>query len=240
MPFAMPEHKLQILCTRPVDESRIEEANQKDILLDVLPFIETEAIQTIEVQQEIEWASVQEAVVVFTSMNAVEAVTEMLDGHIPEWRIFCMGFKTKELITTYFGAEAIAGTADNADELANEIIEQEDPEEVIFFCGNQRRDELPGKLEKHRITVNEIVVYETLAVEHSVEKEYDAVLFFSPSAVESFFKKNKLIARTIVFAIGNTTAKTVAKFCSNKVIISKLPGKDELVTQALDYFSKNH
>ena len=233
----MPEHNLQILCTRPVDESRIEEAQQKGIQLDVLSFIETEAVQTIEVQQEIEWASVQEATVVFTSMNAVEAVTEMLIGHMPNWRIYCMGYKTKELITTYFGEDAIAGTADNASELADEIIENEDPEEVIFFCGNQRRDELPGKLSKHQISVNEIIVYETMAIEHTVLKEYDAVLFFSPSAAESYFKKNKLLAKTIVFAIGNTTAQTVSRFCSNKVIISKLPGKDELVGQAIEYFS---
>jgi uroporphyrinogen-III synthase len=81
------------------------------------------------------------------------------------------------------------------------------------------------------------VVYETLAIEHAVVKEYDAVLFFSPSAAESFFKKNKLLTKTIVFAIGNTTAQTVSRFCSNKVIISKLPGKDELVGQAIEYFS---
>ena len=233
----MPEHKLHILSTRPVDISRIEEAQQKGIILDVLSFIETEAIQTIEVQQEIEWASVQQATVVFTSMNAVEAVTEMLDGHIPDWSIYCMGYKTKQLITDYFGETAISGTADNAAELADEMLENEEPEEVIFFCGNQRRDELPGKLRSHHISVNEIVVYETLPVEHKVEKEYDAVLFFSPSAAESFFKKNKLTARAVVFAIGNTTANTVKRFCSNKIIISKLPGKEELVTEALEYFS---
>lgn len=234
----MPEPNIHILCTRPVDESRIEEAKQKGIALDVLSFIETESIKTIEVQQEIEWVSVQEATVVFTSMNAVEAVTEMLDGHIPQWSIYCMGYKTKQLITDYFGEEAISGTADNAAELADEIIENEEPEEVIFFCGNQRRDELPGKLHKHHIDVNEIVVYETVAIEHTVDNTYDAVLFFSPSAAESFFKKNKLTGKTIVFAIGNTTAQTVSKFCSNKVIISKLPGKEELVEQALAYFSK--
>ena len=233
----MPEHKLHILSTRPVEISRIEEAQQKGMILDVLSFIETEAIQTIEVQQEIEWASVQQATVVFTSMNAVEAVTEMLDGHIPDWRIYCMGYKTKQLITDYFGETAISGTADNAAELADEILENEEPEEVIFFCGNQRRDELPGKLRSHHISVNEVVVYETLPVEHKLEKEYDAVLFFSPSAAESFFKKNKLSARAVVFAIGNTTASTVKRFCSNKIIISKLPGKEELVTEALEYFS---
>ncbi len=233
----MPEHSIHILCTRPVDHSLVEEAKQRGIALDVLSFIETEPIRDIEVQQEIEWASVEQATVVFTSMNAVESVTEMLEGFVPEWSIYCMGHKTKQLVTTYFGAGSISATADNAVELADRIIETEEPEEVIFFCGNQRRDELPRKLREQNISVNEIVVYQTIAIEHTIEKKYDAVLFFSPSAVESFFKKNKLTDKTIVFAIGNTTSETVQKYCSNRIIISRSPGKDELVEQALEYFS---
>jgi uroporphyrinogen-III synthase len=233
----MPEQNIHILCTRPVDDALAEEAKQKGIAIDTLSFIETEAIQDIEVQQEIEWASVEQATVVFTSMNAVEAVIAMLDGFIPQWRIYCMGYKTKQLVTEYFGASRISGIADNAAELADTIIETEEPEEVIFFCGNQRRGELPVKLREHDIPVNEIVVYETIAIEHTVEKEYDGILFFSPSAVESFFRKNRPAEKTIVFAIGNTTSETVQKYCSNKIIISKLPGKDELVEQAVAYFS---
>lgn len=233
----MPEQNIHILCTRPVDDSLVEEAKQKGIALDVLSFIETEPIRDIEVQQEIEWTSVEQANVVFTSMNAVEAVTEMLEGFVPEWSIYCMGHKTKQLVTNYFGANAISGTADNAAELADKIIETEEPEEVIFFCGNQRRDELPRKLREQNISVNEIVVYQTIAIEHSIEKKYDAILFFSPSAVESFFKKNKLTDKAIVFAIGNTTSETIQKYCSNKIMISRSPGKDELVAQVIEYFS---
>src|SRR6478609_2778629 len=225
----MPEHNKHILSTRPVKIAQVEEAKQKGIQVDVLSFIETEAIQTIEVQQEIEWASTEQATVVFTSMNAVESVTGMLDGFIPTWRIYCIGFKTKELITNYFGADAIAGTAENASDLADTIIENEEYEEVIFFCGNQRRDALPRKLRKLDIDVNEIVVYETITVHHTVDKKYDGVLFFSPSAVEIFFKKNALPKSTVVFAIGNTTAETVHKRCPNKILISDHPGKDELV-----------
>lgn len=233
----MPERNIHILCTRPVDETLVKKAKQKAITLDVLSFIETEAIQDIEVQQEIEWASVEQAVVVFTSMNAVEAVTGMLDEFVPEWSIYCMGYKTKQLVSAYFGEHAISGTADNASELADKIIENEEPEEVIFFCGNQRRTELPHKLRDQGITVNEIIVYETTAIEHTVDKIYDGVLFFSPSAVESFFKKNTLPQQTIVFAIGNTTSETVHRYCSNRIMISDLPGKDELVEQAMEYFS---
>ena len=233
----MPEQSIHILCTRPVDQSLVDEAKQRSIALDVLSFIETEPIRDIEVQQEIEWASVEQATVVFTSMNAVESVTEMLEGFVPEWSIYCMGHKTKQLVTAYFGAGSISATADNAADLADRIIETEEPEEVIFFCGNQRRDELPRKLREQNISVNEIVVYQTIAIEHTIEKKYNAVLFFSPSAVESFFKKNKLTDKTIVFAIGNTTSETVQKYCSNRIIISRSPGKDELVEQALEYFS---
>ena len=225
----------KILSTRPINEVLVAEAHSKNIEIDTLSFIETTPIDTIETQQEIELAANQIATVVFTSMNAVEAVTEMLEGFVPEWSIYCMGYATQELVKNYFGENAIAGTADNAGELAEEIIENEDPDEVIFFCGNRRRDELPGKLKKVRIEVNEIIVYQTENLQHRISKEYDGILFFSPSAVESFFAVNKLPEHTVVFAIGQTTSKTVGRFCKNKIVISKLPGKDQLVEQAIAY-----
>ena len=224
-----------ILSTRPVSESLLAEALSKNIEIDTLSFIETTPIETVEVQQEIELAANQMATVVFTSMNAVDAVTVMLDGFVPEWTIYCMGYATKERVKNYFGENAVSGTGDNAAELAEEIIENEEPDEVIFFCGNRRRDELPGKLKKQQIEVNEIVVYQTENTQHKITKAYDGILFFSPSAVESFFTINKLPEHTIVFAIGQTTKETVGKFCKNKIVVSKLPGKDQLVEQAIGY-----
>lgn len=234
--YAMPDNTIHILSTRPVDETVIAKARNKNIRIDVISFIETVPVLDVEVQQEVEWASVQETVAVFTSMNAVVAVTDLLDGHIPSWRIYCMGYATKKLVTDYFGEDSIAGTGDNALELADTIIENEEPDEVIFFCGNQRREELPAKLRKQQIDVNEIVVYETIAIEKKIDREYDGILFFSPSAVESFFATNTLPEHTIVFAIGNTTHDTAARFGKNKIVVSKLPGKDELVEQAIAYF----
>lgn len=232
----MQENKINILSTRPVDKSLLQEARAKNMVLDTLSFIETEAIQTIEIQQEVEQVSIQFATVVFTSMNAVESVTGMLDGHIPNWNIYCIGYRTKELIEKYFGETAIAGTADSAMELAELIIEEDATDEVVFFCGDQRRQELPSKLHEHNINVIEITVYQTIPINHTIEKEYDGVVFFSPSAVDSFFKKNKLPAKTIVFAIGITTEQTIRKYCSNKIIVSRLPGKEKLVEQAMGYF----
>jgi uroporphyrinogen-III synthase len=214
-----------------------KEARSKGIQLDILSFINTEPIQTIEVQQEVELAAIELATVIFTSASAVQSVVDMLDGHIPDWSIYCIGYKTKELIEAYFGTGAIAGTADNASELSDQIIDNNNTDEVIFFCGSQRRDELPNKLHQHTITVSEVVVYQTEALQHKVDKEYDGVLFFSPSAAESFFANNTLPVHSIVFAIGSTTKETIGRYCSNKIVVSALPEKDKMVEQAIAYFS---
>ena len=221
-----------ILSTRPVSAALVRAAQLKNIELEVISFIETEAIEDVEVQQEIEQAALQRAAIVFTSMNAVKAVTDMLDQQVPEWRIYCIGHKTQELVSDYFGAQAIAATADHAMALADAIIE-DSPEEVFFFCGNNRRDELPHQLQEHNIVVNEITVYQTRLLPHKVDKAYDAVVFFSPSAVDSFFKLNKLPEHTVVYAIGNTTKAAVKKYCSNPVVVGDSPDKEALIRKAI-------
>jgi len=167
----MQQNKISILSTRPLDELLIEEAKESNMEIDVLSFIETETIHTTEVQQEIENALLQSSAVVFTSMNAVEAVADELDGQQPDWKIYSIGTTTSKLVKKYFGEESIAGIANSATELADLIVDEGEDEEVIFFCGDQRRDELPEILRSNDISVNEIVVYETITVPHKVQKE---------------------------------------------------------------------
>ena len=233
----MEQNTIKILCTRPLPSALIEEAALTGIDIEVSPFIETESILSVEVQQEIELVSTETAAVVFTSMNAVDAVTIFLDGHQPEWMIYSIGTATGRLVKEYFGEDKIAGMASDAASLAELIAEDRFVDEVIFFCGDQRRNELPTILKHHEIEVNEIIVYQTIAVPHKIEKLYHGILFFSPSAVESFFKKNKLSEKTILFAIGNTTANEIKKYSINKIIISDEPGKENLVQKMVEYFS---
>lgn len=233
----MKENKINILSTRPLDGLLVEEASKQAIVIDELSFIETEPIQSIEVQQEIEQAYLQSATVVFTSMNAVTAVLAQQDYQQPDWVIYCMGNTTKKLLQESFGIHSVAGTANNAAELAERIAQESDTDEVIFFCGEQRRDELPEILDRKGIQVREIVVYETIHTPHKVNKQYQGILFYSPSAAASFFSNNKVAEQTILFAIGNTTAKTIQQYCNNTIIVGKAPGKEELVRQAMEYFS---
>jgi uroporphyrinogen-III synthase len=236
--FAMQQNNIDILCTRPLNESLVKEAKAAGIVIDELSFIETEPVQTIEVQQEIEQALLLSATVVFTSMNAVEAVAAWQNEQQPKWNIYCIGTTTNKLVQEYFGEGSIAGTANAATELATLIAEDRFIDSVIFFCGDQRRDELPAILRQNNIEVNEIIVYQTIAVPHKITTTYGGILFFSPSAVESFFSNNTVAARTILFAIGNTTATAIKKYTNNKIIISDAPGKENLVQKMMEYFGE--
>jgi uroporphyrinogen-III synthase len=232
----MQKNKLNILSTRPLSEVIIQQALKQDVSIDCIPFIETEPIKTPQLKEKIQRLSELNILAVFTSMNAVEAVKEYLPSKT-SWKIFSIGQTTKELIEDFFGKENIAGTADDAELLADVIIHQH-LKEVVFFCGDQRRDELPEKLIANNIIVEEILVYRTIATSQKTVKHYDGILFFSPSAVQSFFSTNTINNSTIVFAIGNTTANVVKKQVNNQIVVADKPGKEELVKKMLEYFSK--
>ncbi len=233
----MQKFKATILSTRPISDALVKQAASENILIDVLSFIETELIDSIEVYEEIEAALTESAVVVFTSMNAVEAVAAHIDEYKPDWTIYCIGNTTNKLVKEYFGEELIVATASDAAELADKIVEDEVTNEVIFFCGDKRRNELPSILNEHDINVNEIEVYQTNMIHHTIEKNYDGILFFSPSAAASFFFTNKLNEKIILFAIGNTTSAELKKYSRNKIIIADEPDKNNLVKKAIEYFS---
>ncbi|MES1222784.1 MAG: uroporphyrinogen-III synthase [Bacteroidota bacterium] len=227
------------MSTRPLNNTLIDEAAEQGIEIDIESFIETEAIQSIEVQQEIEQVLLRSATIVFTSMNAVEAVAEYMNEEMPDWIIYCIGETTQQLVKNYFGKKAIAGTADNAAELAELIAEEGYADEVIFFCGDQRRDELPDILLSNDIQLTEIMVYHTIATPKKLRKTYNGILFFSPSAVNSFFSVNKIENLTALFAIGNTTAGAIKKHTTAGVIVSDRPGKENLIEKAINYFVNN-
>jgi uroporphyrinogen-III synthase len=236
----MQEINIHILSTRPLPDPLIEDAEISGISIDIVPFIKTESTLSVEVQQEIQLVSTEKATVVFTSMNAVDAVVNFLDGHQPDWSIYCIGTATGRLVKEYFEEEKIAGTANDAAMLASLIVEDRFVDELIFFCGDQRRDELPAILKQHEVEVNEIVVYQTIALPQKIEKPYHGILFFSPSAVQSFFQKNKAVEKTILFAIGNTTANEIKKFTTNTIITSDAPGKENLVKKMIEFFTEGN
>ena len=234
----MTDKPINILSTRPIDALLLQEAAAHNIWIECQPFIETTFSINQDKKERIKALAKQNHTIVFTSMNAAEAIIESLDGTKPTWDIYCMGGATKTIVKDYFGADSIKGTGKDATSLAGNMITN-GIKEAIFFCGNIRRDELPQLLKEHQITLEEMVVYETIVTPQVITKVYDAIMFFSPSAVDSFFSVNKVNEKTILFAIGNTTATAIANYSTNTIVKADTPKKDNLVKRAITYFATN-
>lgn len=227
--------KATILSTKIIGGSHIKAAARRGIAIEELPFIHTEPVRSAEVENKIRELSTQTATVIFTSANAVYAVREHLPC-IPRWRIFCIGYKTKNVVAETFGAGCILGTADTGQLLAQVILKQRPQGQFVFFCGNKRREYLPVKLRFHGIPPEEIVVYTTTEKRQLISKPYDGIVFFSPSAVRSFFSANRLTNKPVIFAIGQTTANEIRFFSLLPVITPKHPDMEEVISLIIEQY----
>lgn len=238
MPLATTD-KIHLLSTRELNDTLFEKANQHQVTLEAIPFISVQPVETTQNSQLITALDSQEATVIFTSVNAVETVVQQLPKKMamPNWKIYCIGGATFTAVKKYWPYNNVLFTAKNASDLAINILQQK-PANVVFFCGDQRRQELPDLL-LGKVQLTEVVVYNTVETPVKITKFYHGVLFFSPSAVKSFFSLNTLSPGTIAFVIGNTTAKAVQGYSSNQLIESDFPAKDQLLTKSLAHFLGN-
>jgi len=233
----MKKDKLKILSTKELTKATISKALINDIVIDELPFITTEPINTDELKKTLKEFLQRNIAAVFTSKNAVKAFNQIANAEVP-WKIFCIGHSTKTFVAKLFGEEKISGVADNAADLADIILKDEKIKKVIFFSGKQRRDELPLKIKAQEIEVEEIVVYETLETPQKLSRKiYDGILFFSPSAVNSFFSLNKISRQTQIFAIGKTTADAIRQHINKELIIAETPSEENMIEQVRSHFS---
>ena len=233
--------KHKVLSTKKLDASLVEQARQNNIEIIEQDFITIHPILSKEKWDEIfEVIENKKEYVVFTSSNAVNSLKKYLKDYInpfaTNWKIFCLAGKTKialEENIELFGK--IVETAENASVLAEKITQYK-IEEIVFFCGNKRRDELPSILKEAGVKIHEVLVYETSKTPVATTADIDAVIFFSPSAVQSFFSVNQLKEETVCFAIGKTTADKIQNHCENKTVASNFPSQNDLIKKLLNYF----
>ncbi|MGB2129483.1 MAG: uroporphyrinogen-III synthase [Flavicella sp.] len=171
---------------------------------------------------------------VFTSQNAVKSVFNASKNNTKYFKkVFCVGHKTAQLLKTFNIESSIVCL--NATELAKALIEMVSSSSTItFFCGNLRRDELPNLLREHQIEVRELEVYTTELNSMHMDETYDAVLFFSPSAVKSYVKSGNDV-QTLALCIGNTTAVAAIMEFEN-VYVAETPTTEsvlELLSEVL-------
>ncbi|MBP4138962.1 uroporphyrinogen-III synthase [Flavobacterium geliluteum] len=171
---------------------------------------------------------------IFTSQNAVLSV--LSNPKVEELKtknVFCVGLKTKILLSENgFNVVAYTGYASDLAEIITLIYRNES---YTFFSGNMRRETLPKALKEADIKLNEIQVYETTLTPQKIKTAVDAILFFSPSGVESYLKDNS-IKKEKCFCIGETTAQALDKITKN-ISIADQPTVEDVIEDVITQYT---
>ncbi|WP_405605545.1 hydroxymethylbilane synthase [Polaribacter sp. Asnod1-A03] len=172
--------------------------------------------------------------VVITSQNGVEALLNSFTKDEMNFKnIYCVGRRTKKLIENRIGK--VAFVAKNAKKLADYLAKEIAVEEVTYFCSDVRLDVLPAFLKAHDVLVNEVEAYKTMLSPEKLDDSVAAVIFYSPSGIESYLEENS--TDKVAFCIGETTAKEARKHF-NKVEVANLPSVDSVLESVKEYYSE--
>lgn len=240
----MRQDKRNILVTRPLSGQQLEYARILGLEPIIEPALDFEfpdywdgVLKVINEHPKSDW--------VFTSANGVKALKALIKNGLqvrPEVQIFAVGSKTKEALEA-LGLEAKVPATQDGSHLADLIIEEGKINSVIYFHGNLSRGEVSAKLRKQDIEVIEIEVYRTRIKPVSLPRNpVEAVLFYSPSAVEGFRQGQGFEGDLpALFAIGPTTAEALRNETDSGVEIADSPDTKELLKTVADHlFNKEN
>ena len=213
---------IQILSTKTLLDNQREALTNANLNVVEVDFIETKS-------QAFELNGINDNLI-FTSQNAVQSF--LLDPKSEELKtknVFCVGLKTKILLSeSGFNVIAYTGYAADLAEIITLIYANES---YTFFSGNLRRETLPQALKEAKIKFNEIQVYETKLTPQKIKTPVDAILFFSPSGIESYLKENKIKNETC-FCIGTTTSSALEGITKN-IIIADQPTIEDVIEEVI-------
>ena len=208
---------------------------QRELLINAgIGLVENNFISIIHVDFDIEIIPQN---LIFTSKNAVKAIlTHNKLRELQRQKVFCVGTKTAAFLAE--NGFNVIEIADSGAELGARIIKNYGDESFLFFCGKRRHPDLSKMLKKEDVSLEEIEVYDTVLSPKQIDRKFDGILFFSPSAVKSFCSKNDILD-TVSFCIGDTTAAEVKKHTDTYVVASK-PTIENVIVQAVKKLSSNN
>jgi uroporphyrinogen-III synthase len=193
------------LSTKPLTSAQQALAQRLGLQLDSLSLLR---IELRGEAAEPAWAQPYDGWVL-SSQNALQALADRWPPPDRQRPLAVVGSKTAA--ATQAQSLRVALQANRASELAPQI-EAAGWQRIAFFCGNQRRDELPDYLRQRRRQVDEYVVYRSHPQPQTIDLTlYQGVLFFSPSGVRTWLQANAWPKDKMALAIGPTTAAAFAE-----------------------------
>ncbi len=220
---------INILSTKLLRQDVFSLPPYSGVILEECSFVQ------IDLNENIILPSAQKVNAIVTSANALKAL-KSISGQLPAFdTVYCIAGRTEALVKEYLNPVNIVARP-YASGLLEVMIIVQHTYPLWFFRGNKALPTIPEGLQNAGIPFEAIEVYQNTATPLVLNKDFDAILFFSPSAVESFLQNNYIHDNTITFAIGKTTAKALKPF-AKKVVISKEPTEESVIKAVLEYFN---
>lgn len=213
-----------ILVSQPKPDSEkspyFDLADKYKLKIDFIPFINIVGVTTREFRDQKVELSMHTAVIL-TSKTAVDhffRIAEETRFKVPDaMKYFCMSEAVAYYLQKYvvYRKRKIFFGKQNIDDLM-EVLKKHKEERYLLPCSDILRTRIPDALEEHEMNFTKLVLYRTVASDLSdlEDVEYDLLVFFSPSGIESLlknfpeFKQNT----TKIAAFGPTTANAVKKY----------------------------
>ena len=203
---------MKILSTKVLTES--QRNILKDFEIKEVPMIDISFGEDFVIDEKIENA-------IFTSANSVKSVFKIHKNKTSLFeKVYCVGNKTQYLLEKQ--GLKVEVVASNGLELAETLVKliadsKNNIQEVNWFCGNIRNNDLPTIMAENGILVTEYIVYKTVLIPQKIEEDFDVILFFSPSGIKSFLEKNSITQKPVV-CIGSTSATEAVQYFENVYI----------------------
>ena len=175
--------------------------------------------------------------IIFTSKNAVNIIlnNSKIKKKLIDKNIFCVGESTAELIIN--NNLNLIKSKQNSKKLSKYIVAnfKNSKDSFTYFSGKKRLLKLENILNKNNIKIIIHEVYDTLLTPKKINNHYDGIIFYSPSAVKSFFKGNNSFKNTYGFCLGNRTAKELKNY-SDSFSVAKSNSEENMLVSINKYF----
>lgn len=229
---------MKILFTRTIEASIIEKLSQAGhevVRIDVLTI---KPLKNHEKDILKYWDSFQN--LVFTSQHAVKFFFDVLNKNHKTLsnaiKIFSTSGETRTILQKYGYPPTLS--APTAHSLALLMSEKADlTQGVYFIAGTLTLPTLPQILTEKGLTIHILKVYETLKNPTPAYplSTIDAIVFFSPSAAETFLINNTLSESCKIFTLGTTTAQFVHEKTGLKdIFVASQPTIDAITDKIIE------
>ena len=184
--------------------------------------------------------------VIFTSRQAVDhffRIAKEVRADIPEdMKYFCISESTAYYLQNYVQyrkRKIFHGKQSFADLM--DVIKKHKEDNYLFPCSEIHKSDIPDALNAEGIKFEKAIIYRTLACDLTTVdiKQYDMLVFFSPSGVKSLFKNFPDFKQNeqVIATFGKTTADA-AKEAGLKLNVTAPSQVAPSMTMAIEQFVK--